>query len=149
MDQRMLRWRLKGLGMQAYTLGHKKGNKCTTLRGTQRVKEVGAWQVYMLWNVMVDDAKSCTCHKWNILGGSKLETRVGTYTIAMQCMKHMANTTQNSPRACQNDAKTCMEGSQNKLAWRARSMVNARQIRWITLHLLRPSMEWLNQQKSE
>ena len=52
-----------------------------------------------------------------MLEGSKLEASIGTCTIAMQYMKHMENTTQNSPRACQNDAKTCMEGSQNKLAW--------------------------------
>ena len=70
-------------------------------------------------------------------------------TTAVQSMKDMAKATQNSPRTCQNDTKTCMEGSQNKLAWRALGMIHTRQIRWITLHLLRPSMEWLKKQKSE
>lgn len=33
-DQNVLRWVPKDLGMQAYTLGHKLGNKSTTLKGT-------------------------------------------------------------------------------------------------------------------
>ena len=45
--------------------------------------------------------------------GSKLETSIGTCTIAMQYMNQKAKATQNSPRACQNNAKTCMEYSQN------------------------------------
>ena len=40
-DQNMLRLRHKCLGMHTYTLSHKQGNKCTTLKGTQRVNEVG------------------------------------------------------------------------------------------------------------
>ena len=37
-----------------------------------------------------------------------------TCTKAMQNMKQMASTTQNSPRSCQNESKTSMEQSQNK-----------------------------------
>ena len=40
-----------------------------------------------------------------MLGGSKLETSIGTCTIAMQYMNHMAKTTQNSPKASQNNAR--------------------------------------------
>lgn len=98
---------------------------------------------------MLNDAKSCTWYKWSMLWCLKLETCKATCTTAMQYMKHMANITQNSPRACQNDAKTYMEGSQNKLAWWAWSMKFARPKGRITLHLLRPSTRWLCQQKSE
>ena len=72
-------------------------------------------------NAMLSDAKSSNPYKWSMLWCSKLKASKANYTTAMQYMKHMANTTQNSPIACQNEAKTCMEKSQNKLAWRAKT----------------------------
>ena len=44
-----------------------------------------------------------------MLGGSKLETSIDTCTIAMQYMNQKAKATKNNPRACQNDAKICMD----------------------------------------
>ena len=72
---------------------------------------------------------------------SKHKASKAKCTTAIQSKKHMAKATQKSPRTCQNDTKTCMEGSQNVLTWKAYDMEYARQIGWITLHLLRPIME--------
>ena len=47
--------------------------------------------------------------------GSKLEDSKGTCTKAMQNMKQMESTTQNSPKAYQCESKTCMDQGQNKL----------------------------------
>ena len=47
---------------------------------------------------------------------SKLKTSQGICTIAIQNMSHMTKAAQNSPKTAQNNAKKCMEYSQNKLA---------------------------------
>lgn len=67
---------------------------------------------------MLNDVMESKHLKQNMLEASKHKASQAHCTTAMQYMNHMAKTTQNSPRACQNKPKTCMEYSQNKLAWR-------------------------------
>ena len=43
------------------------------------------------------------------------------YAIAIQSKPQKAKNTQNSPKACQNNTKTCMDYSQGKLEWKAKT----------------------------
>ena len=65
---------------------------------------------------MPNDAKACKHHKYNMVGASKLKSSEAIYTIAIQSKPQKAKNTKNSPKACQNNAKTCMDYSQGKLA---------------------------------
>ena len=65
---------------------------------------------------MPNDAKACKHHKYSMVVASKLKTSEAVYTIAIQSKPQKAKNTQKSPKACQNNAKTCMEYSQDKLA---------------------------------
>ena len=47
---------------------------------------------------------------------SKLKASQGIHTIAIQSKPQKVKNNQNNPKACQNNAKTCMEYSQDKLA---------------------------------
>ena len=64
---------------------------------------------------MPNAAKACSHHKYSMVGTSKLKTSQGICTKAIQNMSHMTKAAQNSPKACQNNAKTCVEYRQDKL----------------------------------
>ena len=84
-----------------------------------------------------------------MLVGSKLKASQGTCTIAISIKPQRVKMTQNSPKAGQNKTKNMLEHSQHMLELEAWNMEHIRPMRRITLHLPKPSMRWLHQQKSK
>ena len=107
------------------------------------------WQWGKLWYHARSGAKPLKQVKHSMQENSKLETSKGTYTMAMWSKPQTAKGNQNSHKAGQDKTKTMLGPNQHKLEQKTKSMKHARLIGGITLHLSKPNMAWLWQQKSE
>ena len=67
------------------------------------------WQPYMLWNIMLNDAKTWKYLKLSMQGTLKLEASQGYYTTSMHDKHHSTKGPQNRAKEAQNMNKISLE----------------------------------------